>query len=138
MLTVYCDGGSRGNPGSSASAFVVYKDKTLIFKDAKYLGVNTNNFAEYQALVMALTYLKENWEKLSEESPVNLVMDSELVVKQMKGLYKVKNENLKKYFLLARETEKSIPAKIIYNWKVRSSNSEADELVNRKLDEHEI
>jgi ribonuclease HI len=89
-LYVYTDGASRGNPGDAGIAYVVYNDKLeLIYEFSKYIGKTTNNVAEYMALLKAL-------EKVKEFSPerVCFYLDSELVVKQMKGEYKIKNEKL--------------------------------------------
>lgn len=138
MLTINCDGGSRGNPGHAAGAFVIYRGGEVLHKDSKYLGVATNNVAEYQALVLALTYLNENLKTLGESEEINFVLDSELVTKQMQGLYKVKNENLKNYFQSASDLAKNIPVKISFTWKRRSENVLADELVNAELDRQEM
>ncbi len=132
MITIYCDGGARGNPGPAASAFVVYENSKEIYKASKYLGSTTNNVAEYNAVILALTYLSENELK----DGVVLILDSELVTKQMNGLYKVKNENLKNLFLKARQLEKNISTTITYKWSERANNKIADALVNKELDAH--
>lgn len=59
-LIIYCDGGARGNPGPGAGAFIVEKEGKIIFKGSKYLGKTTNNTAEYQAVILALTWLIKN------------------------------------------------------------------------------
>ena len=94
-ILVYCDGGSRGNPGKSASAFVVEESGKIIYSSAKYLGIATNNYAEYGAVLSAINWLREN--KTSQTKEIIFILDSELVVKQINGLYKVKNTKLKKY-----------------------------------------
>ena len=87
---VFVDGGSKGNPGSIRYAFVVRLDGREIYKEFGELGFGTNNEAEYKALLKALKWLKENG-----IYGAKVYMDSELVVKQLKGIYAVKAENLK-------------------------------------------
>ena len=107
-MIIYCDGGSRGNPGPAASAFVVTEDGKTIFKDSKFLGVETNNVAEYQALIKALE-LACKFTK--DEITCNL--DSELVVKQLLGEYKVRNPKLLPLFLKVQKLQENFK-KIIY------------------------
>ncbi|SRR3972149_1597001 len=132
MIKVYCDGGARGNPGSAAAAFVVYKNEKLIHKFSRFVGIATNNSAEYEALIMALDYVLE----MKLLCPVKIILDSELVASQMKGKYKVKNENLQILFLKAKDLEKKIDANITYEWVSRDENKIADALVNEELDKH--
>lgn len=128
-IKIFCDGGSRGNPGPSASSFVVYKDEEIIHEGAKFLGVNTNNVAEYTALVMAL-----DWASQNNIETVEIVLDSELVKKQMTGEYKIKNPTLQSLALKAKEYERKIPGKVIYTHTLRAGNPRADFLVNQTLD----
>ena len=89
-VRLFTDGGSRGNPGPSAGGYVLYdKDNTMLVKGGVYLGITTNNQAEYQALKLGL----EVAQKMGV-SRVAVHMDSMLVVNQMKGIYKVKNRDL--------------------------------------------
>ncbi|MBI2103808.1 ribonuclease HI family protein [Candidatus Woesebacteria bacterium] len=131
MLTIYCDGGARGNPGPAAAAYVVYEDGKVIHKFSKFLGKTTNNVAEYNALILALNFVL----RIKPNSEVKIILDSQLVANQMKGGYKVKNKNLQKFFLTAKNLEKQINQKIIYQWSARVNNKLADELVNAELDE---
>ena len=107
-IKVYCDGGSRGNPGKSASAFVVEENKKIIYSEAKYLGIATNNLAEYNAVFAALKWVRENKELLKKE--IVFILDSELVVKQINGLYKVKNKKLKEIYLRIKNILENISA----------------------------
>lgn len=132
-MKIYCDGGSRGNPGPSASSFVVYKDDTIIHEDSKYLGENTNNVAEYTALVMAL-----EWASQKAKGDVEIVLDSELVKKQMTGEYRIKNSTLQTLALKAKEYEKKIPGKVVYTHTLRAGNPRADYLVNDTLDKFNV
>ena len=88
ILTIHTDGGSRGNPGPSACAFVAETDGREIQKQSKFLGVQTNNFAEYSGILLALQWV-------AKQLTIVLCSDSELVVKQLNGIYKIKNQILK-------------------------------------------
>jgi ribonuclease HI len=131
-IIIYCDGGSRGNPGKSAAAFVIGENGKRIYSEAKYLGIATNNFAEYSAVLAALCWLKKNEGKLKGEIVFNL--DSELVVRQINGEYKIKNKRLKGIYLEIKNIIESYPKKIIFKNISREKNKTADLLVNQKLD----
>ena len=133
-LIIYCDGGARGNPGPAASSFVVEKDGRVIYKGTKFLGSTTNNVAEYNAVLLALSWLSENSSIQYPISNVKFILDSELVAKQLSGLYKVKNPNLKKLFATAKDLEQKIKMKIFYSAVPRTKNKLADFLVNETLD----
>lgn len=132
LIKIYCDGGSRGNPGKSASAFVVEEEGKIIYSEAKYLGIATNNFAEYSSVFNALNWLKENEKILDEE--IIFILDSELVVKQINGQYKVKSMKLKELFLQIKNLLDNYFPKIIFKNVSREENAKADFLVNQKLD----
>src|SRR3990167_7102714 len=95
-LTIYTDGGSLNNPGKAASAFVVYKDQKLFHKHKEQIGIASNNVAEYTALIKALEYVyaQVKSEKLKVKS-LQIISDSQLLVRQVNGLYKVKHANIK-------------------------------------------
>lgn len=133
-IKVFCDGGARGNPGPAASAFVVYKNGKQLYKNSKFLGETTNNIAEYNAVTMALEWLSK--QKLGGVDTVSFVLDSELVTKQLNGLYKIKNENLRKLITKAKGLERKIKSRVTYTWSPRSKNKIADSLVNKELDEN--
>ena len=128
-LVINCDGGSRGNPGPAASAFVAYRDGQEIFSQGKFLGVTTNNVAEYQAVILALEWLTEN-------SSANFILDSELVTRQLTGVYKIKNEILRELSIRAKKIEKEKNLKINYQHVLREKNKKADLLVNEALDKN--
>lgn len=132
LTKIYCDGGARGNPGPAAAAFVVEMEGEIIFRDAKFLGNTTNNVAEYQAVIIALEWLRKNLKKVNEE--ILFILDSELVVKQLKGIFRVKNENLRNFFFTIKEMESKINLKIFYTSVPREKNKLADFLVNNLLD----
>lgn len=134
-ITIHCDGGSRGNPGPAASAFVVYDTNgELIHELGKYLGVTTNNIAEYTAVLLAVKWLKTAGLGIDE---IEFVLDSELVVRQLTGVYKIKNENLRSLALEIAVLTKKLDYKISYRNVLREKNKEADLLVNKTLDENQ-
>lgn len=90
-LTIYSDGGSRGNPGPSASGYVIYRGKQQLESGGCYIGIATNNQAEYRAVSLALEAAKKYADK---DATINFYMDSMLVVNQMNGVYKIKNRDL--------------------------------------------
>lgn len=131
-MKIYCDGGARGNPGPAASAFVaVDSEGNTIHKDAKFLGVSTNNVAEYEALIMALKWLAQN-----EKEKATIVLDSELVKKQMTGEYKLKNPVMREKAMAARALAGKLSFPVTYIHTAREGNAEADRLVNEALNAH--
>ena len=132
-VRIYTDGGSRGNPGPSASGAVIFAlDETVegevLAEVMKYLGKTTNNQAEYTAIVVGL-------EKAAElgATGVELFMDSELAVKQLKGQYKVKNAEIAKRFLEVKNLTHKFEW-VTYTHVRRENNKHADSLVNKCLD----
>jgi len=126
-----CDGGSRGNPGPGAAAFVLSApDGREVEARGDYLGSVTNNVAEYSALIAGL----EAAGRL-DASPLLVCMDSELVVRQMTGEYRVKNPGLKPLHEKARQAAARIAA-VRYTAVRREKNMRADQLVNDTLDRH--
>ena len=130
-VKVFADGGSRGNPGPSASGFVILdiEDNVLLDKGV-YLGVTTNNQAEYTSLKLAL----EEAHKLGARE-VQVYMDSLLVVNQMKGIFKVKNRDLWPIHDAIKQLAKGFD-KITFDHVPREFNKLADAAVNRALDDH--
>ncbi len=131
ILTIFCDGGSRNNPGEAAYGFVVYEGEKEIFKHGGRIGVATNNVAEYTAIVKALIWVKENINSCSE---IHFFLDSALAVNQMNGIFKVKNEGLRSLYFTAKSLEKIMSIKTIYTAIPREKNKEADRMVNLALD----
>lgn len=126
------DGGSRGNPGKGASAALLFSiDNELLNFDGKYFENTTNNNAEYWGLVIGLKMaIKEGIDEL------DCYLDSELIVKQMNGEYKIKDENIKTIKILIDDLLPNFN-KISFHHIVREKNKLADRLVNLILDEHE-
>lgn len=126
---LHTDGGARGNPGPAASAAVLY-DSTYKQIDSKgeYIGETTNNQAEYQGLIIGLKLAKNNHIK-----SLIVRMDSELIVKQMLGLYKIKEPSLK---IIAEQVKLLLTDFVNYKFEHvrRENNKDADALVNLVLD----
>ena len=136
-IAIYSDGGARGNPGPAACAFIVKKGEGIIQKSSKFLGEATNNVAEYSGAIEALKWLSENSPVLKDISgPIEFYMDSELVVKQIIGDYKVKNIKLGVLNSEVLTLLKKIPTKILFINVPRSKNKTADLLVNQELDKN--
>ncbi|MGA3291665.1 MAG: ribonuclease HI family protein [Candidatus Microgenomates bacterium] len=132
-LIIHTDGGSRGNPGAAACAFVAEKDGQVIFKDSRSLGKNTNNFAEYKGIILALEWLNRNKDKFSNNT-IEFFADSELIVKQLNGIYKIKNSQLTVLNKIAQQLIVQIKLKILFKNIPRNENKIADFLVNEELD----
>jgi len=127
--TLYTDGGARGNPGPAAFAYVLEDgDGTVLAAHGEKIGVATNNVAEYRGLVAGLAKAVE-----LELPEVEVVSDSELLVKQMRGEYKVKNEALRELSLEAARLARRLDS-VEYRHVRRAQNELADRLVNEALD----
>jgi ribonuclease HI len=128
-VRLFTDGGARGNPGPAASAYVLEgEDGTVLDARGEAIGIATNNVAEYRALTAGLARAAE----LGVDE-VEVVSDSELMVKQMRGEYRVKNEALRGLSLEAAALARRIP-KVTYVAVRREHNELADRLVNEALD----
>ncbi len=128
-VKLYCDGGSRGNPGPSASGFAILDEHDqVLFKSGMYLGVTTNNQAEYQSLKLGL----QEAQKIGAHT-VNVFMDSMLVVNQMTGKFKIKNRDLWPIHQSIKEIAVHFK-KVTYMHVPRELNRLADAEVNEVLD----
>lgn len=122
------DGGSRGNPGPAGCGFVIEVDGSVVCSAGRYLGIQTNNVAEYEALIWGL----ENVSALGHRE-VQVYADSELLVKQINGVYRVKNEGLKPLFVRALALLRTFDAfKVTHVY--RSDNKLADAAANDAMD----
>lgn len=124
------DGGARGNPGPAAYGVVIRNSKGEVLAElTEYLGLQTNNYAEYSGLLAALEYA------VREQCPsVKIYSDSELLVRQMQGRYKVSNPGLQQLFARAQSLVRKLQSFHIEHV-LRERNKEADRLVNKTLDE---
>lgn len=135
LYTVNTDGGARGNPGPAGIGFVITKEGITIREGKAYLGETTNNQAEYQALIRALGELADLI-PVSERAgaTIEVRMDSELAIKQIKGEYKVKDAGLKIQHAKVKELKAQFPH-IAFVHVLRADNARADELANEAMDE---
>ncbi len=129
VVTANIDGGARGNPGPAAFGVIIRNPiGEVVAELSEYLGHQTNNFAEYSGLLAALDYaVREKCPRLKVRS------DSELLVRQMKGVYKVKNPALQELFRQAQSLVRKLESFSIEHV-FREQNKEADRLVNQVLD----
>ena len=135
-VTIYTDGGARGNPGPGAAGFAFYNEKGEIFKKySQYLGDDiTNNDAEYQAAILALKKFKQIFgSKIAKISEIELKTDSELLVKQLNGKYKIVNPKIQSLFLTLWNLKLDFK-KVKFTRISRVRNKVADSLVNEALD----
>ncbi len=132
-LTIHTDGGSLNNPGPAACAFIIENDKKKILeKKSIYLGEQTNNVAEYEGIKNALIALL-HFKKTHSISSLSFISDSLLMVSQLTGLYKVKNEKIREFVFEIRSLEQQLNVPISYKHVLRESNQEADALVKECL-----
>jgi len=135
-LIVYTDGGSRGNPGPSALGAVIYDEKgKLIKKYNEFLGEMTNNQAEYRAVIFALKKIKALWGKdATAKIEVEIRSDSELLVSQLRGEYKILDEKIQKLFIVVWNLKIDFK-KVVFVLIPREQNKQADFLANEALDQ---
>ncbi len=131
-LLIYTDGASRGNPGEAGAGVVIKDREGKVYRTLKkYLGQTTNNQAEYNALILALREVKGMGQN------IRILSDSELLVRQVKGQYKVKNRNIKPLFDEARALLGGFAS-----WEIehipREMNREADGLANEAIDSRAV
>ena len=128
-VRIYIDGGARGNPGPAGAGIVIQSadDGTSLFEGGLYLGEATNNVAEYQALLEGLSRAAELGARQAE-----VLSDSELLVRQMTGVYRVKNARLRKLFDSAQELCRRF-RQVRFRHIPRERNAKADELARRAI-----
>ena len=134
-IVIYTDGGSRGNPGPAGAGVAIADGKGKIIKGySHFLGVKTNNEAEYEAIIFGLQKVKAllGKEKI-KSADIEVRMDSELVARQLGGIYKIENEKLAPLFLKIWNLKMDF-GKIIFKHIPREQNIEADRLANEAMD----
>lgn len=136
---LYTDGGARGNPGPAGSGAVVADSKGVILKKAhRALGHATNNFAEYTAVILALETLKKMVPEAKRKAThIEIRMDSELVCRQMTGIYQIKEETLWPLYIKIHNMMVADFPHITFKHIPREDNKEADEMSNVAMDESE-
>jgi len=130
-IKIYTDGGSINNPGPAAIAYLIYLNDKMLHSFSAKIGINTNNFAEYTALVRALEWIRQN--NKESVSKITFFSDSNLMVNQLNGFYRVKNASIREFILKVRALEQEIKTAIVYKYIPREKNSAADLLVKKEL-----
>lgn len=134
-ITIFTDGGSRGNPGPAAvGAQILAADGTVVKEVSETIGNATNNYAEYMAVVRALQVVKEVFGKKTKEMQFELKLDSELVKKQLNGEYQIKEAGLVPLFIEIHNLRVAAFPNLTLTHVRRELNKEADRLVNEALD----
>ncbi len=135
-FTLYADGGSRGNPGPAGAGAVVFDNLgKRVIEVSDFLGIATNNIAEYEAILRGLTKLaKEFSPEIIRATPLAIRMDSKLVIEQLKGNYKVKHPNLVPRYLEVKNTLARSFGSVTFEHVYRENNKDADVLANRAMD----
>jgi ribonuclease HI len=134
-LVIFCDGGARGNPGPGASSFIIFQKGKEIVRYSKYLGKTTNNVAEYYGVLFALKWVDQN-NTATQGQDLVFNLDSQLVVRQLMGVYKIKDAKLKVLTSKIKKFQENINKNIYFNHIAREKNKLADRLVNKAIDEN--
>jgi ribonuclease HI len=135
QITIFTDGGSRGNPGPAAvGAQILDSDGKVLREVSEAIGNATNNYAEYFAVVRALQTAKELFGKKTKETSFELKLDSELVKKQLNSEYQIKEPGLVPFFIEIHNLRVSSFPHLTFTHVRRELNKEADRLVNEALD----
>lgn len=134
-ITIFTDGGSRGNPGPAAiGVHIVDKGGKVVTELKRTIGNATNNFAEYEAVMQGLEAAKQHFGKKLNDMEVELKLDSELVKKQLNAEYQIKEPGLVPHFIAIHNLRVSSFPNLILTHVPRAQNKEADRLVNEALD----
>jgi ribonuclease HI len=129
-LTLFIDGACRGNPGASSVGCVIKRGDTVIEEHGYYIGTKTNNQAEYAALLIGLHFVSQ---LITEADELLIISDSELLVKQINGIYRVKDLHLRQLWSRAKQMLLNIKHRVTHV--LRAHNTHADMLANKALDQ---
>ncbi len=131
-ITIYTDGGSRNNPGPAGAGVVIVDENEKVLKEAsKYLGERTNNWAEYEAVILGF----EEAKKLGlKERDIEFKLDSQLVAEQLSGNYQIKEPTLFEQFVKVHNFQVKDFKHITFNYIPREENTAADRLANEAMD----
>ncbi len=134
-ITIHTDGGARQNPGPAGIGVVIQdENEKVIGEISKFIGSQTNNFAEYEALIQGLLKVQEMFAGHTDDIDMRVVMDSELVVKQCQGLYKIKEPTLKEQWGRVQAIRAEFYPHLTFTHVRREFNAHADKLVNAAVD----
>lgn len=128
---LYIDGASRNNPGPAGAGVVIIKNDQLVFQEGYALGSKTNNQAEYLALLLGIWNVRKY---MASNDHLIIISDSQLMVMQLNGVYRVKDEHLKKLFAVAKNLLVGISCKVQHV--LRDQNKLADAMANKGIDEN--
>ena len=136
-LKMHSDGGSLSNPGQAASAYLIYNAETgeLLSSKGIAIGIASNNVAEYKGLIAGLTAIRDGIRsgEFAQVESIAVFADSELMVKQINGLYKVKHADMRDLYMEVKMLENEINLPITYTHVLRDKNADADALVKKAL-----
>lgn len=136
-IITYTDGGSRGNPGPAASGiYIAAENGQELARFGTYLGTNTNNFAEYTAIIEALAWILANREGMEAIDMIECRMDSQLACRQLNGIYKVRHPQIRPLFDEVQLYQQALGVPFRFVHVPREQNKIADSEVNRALDNH--
>ena len=134
-IIVYTDGGSRGNPGPSGlGVYITDAHNNMLAEVSKYLGIGTNNRAEYEAVLVALETLHAMFPDETKQLAVEVRLDSQLVQRQMDGIYKVKSPELRVQFENIKKLQAEHFPHLTFQHVYREFNKDADRLANDAMD----
>lgn len=134
-IITYTDGGSRGNPGPAASGVYICDERGHeLTRFGTFLGVQTNNFAEYTAIIEALTWIQNHKKELGDVSAIECRMDSQLACRQLSGVYKVRHPQIQPLFTKAQKLQYELSVPLSFTHVPREQNTIADSQVNATLD----
>lgn len=134
-LVIHADGGARGNPGPAAYGVVIENETgKVIARLGQALGIKTNNQAEYGGVIGALEFIKKILVPVTKITALEFYLDSDLIVNQLSGKYKIKSPELAVLAIRAKNLEKEICSAVIYKQIPREKNKPADKIVNQVLD----
>jgi ribonuclease HI len=135
-VVLYTDGGARGNPGPAGAGAVIAEENGTVIKEvSEFLGKQTNNFAEYQAVILGLKKLKQLFGSAVWHMDIEVRLDSELIVRQLSGKYQIKEPTLfPQYIAVHNMRVKDFPH-VTFRHIPREKNKEADRLANEAMDQ---
>lgn len=130
-LIIHTDGGSLNNPGPAAIGFLIHEGEKCLYKQGEAIGVATNNVAEYTALIRAFSYIIGHFK--GQVKQIHVIADSELMIRQVNGIYKVKHPDIKPLHMQVKMLEMQLGVPTSYTHVLREKNAEADALVKKAL-----
>ncbi|MFH0846171.1 MAG: ribonuclease HI family protein [Patescibacteria group bacterium] len=135
-ITIFTDGGSRSNPGIAGAGAVIFDDEgNELISASKFLGIKTNNWAEYEAIILGLEKAQELFGGKLKGMEVEMKMDSQLVQRQLKREYRIKEPTLQQQFIRVNNLLIDSFPKITFTHIPRAENKRADELANEAMDQ---